>query len=74
MLKKRCLQQRACILIDTSHNRTAMLQRSEACMKWFVQELGRLLAYLCTRMPGVEDAELLLRITAYSHRLLHRRQ
>ncbi len=33
-------------------------------MKWFVQEQGRLLAYLCTRMLGVEDAELLLRITA----------
>ncbi|MDO5470355.1 MAG: sigma factor-like helix-turn-helix DNA-binding protein [Akkermansia sp.] len=41
-----------------------MQQRSEACMKWFMQEQGRLLAYLCTRMPGVEDAELVLHTTA----------
>ncbi len=41
-----------------------MQQRSEKCIQWFKQEQSRLLAYLCTRMPTIEDAELLLTDTA----------
>lgn len=42
---------------------------SEQCIGWFQQEHGRLLSYLSTCMPGVEDAELLLTLT--SQRVLH---
>jgi len=37
---------------------------AEQCIGWFQQEHARLLAYLSTCMPGVEDSELLLTLTS----------
>ncbi len=41
-----------------------MPQRIETCIEWFEQEQSRLLSYLCTHMPSIEDAELLLADTS----------